>query len=395
VPRRPKVSELLREATLDAQMALHPRGRRALSLRATANLLQGPEKKRAFDEIRAEESAAAQAIIDGAQVVCCTNVGSGDPVLMERDFRICVIDEATQATEPSCLVPLARGVESVVVVGDPMQLPPTVVSQEALAAGLGVSLFERLQRGGIEPFLLDTQYRMHPHISDFPSTAFYGGRLKSFPTPEDRLAPEGFPWPAPGTPVCFVDVGDGREAAGENGTSLFNEREARLAVVLARAAVQGGSLASPMDVGIISPYAAQVQLIGDFLRALTGPSSTSAGSLVECKTVDGFQGKEKELIIFSTVRSNDRRNVGFLKDPRRLNVAITRPRRGLIVIGDANTLSSDPTWREYIKWVKRRGLVVCPDEALALVGPTDLRPEVLMRASGARRMASEVEVERW
>jgi superfamily I DNA and/or RNA helicase len=164
-------------------------------------------------QAREAEMAASRAILSSADIVIATCVGSGSPRLNSAlgldnplVFSTILIDEATQASEPSCLVPLIQGCRQLILVGDQNQLPPTVMSVEAKRKGLGASLFARFLLAGAIPTVLTTQYRMHPVIAQFPSQRFYAGRLLSFPKPHERLAPKGFSWPNPAAPVAFVPV---------------------------------------------------------------------------------------------------------------------------------------------------------------------------------------------
>ena len=166
-----------------------------------------------------------------------------------------LLDEASQATEPSSIVPLCKGARCVALVGDHAQLPPTVSSREAAAGGLGTSLFDRLVRCGIAPLMLDTQYRMHPALAAFPSAAFYGGRLASGTPKALRPPPAGFGWPQPGVGLAFVAV-EGRECA--EGTSHSNEAEARAVQQIVWGFLASGEL-TPAQVGIVTPYSGQAR----------------------------------------------------------------------------------------------------------------------------------------
>eukprot|EP00897_Mesotaenium_endlicherianum_P003105 jgi/Mesen1/2822/ME000172S01972 len=370
-----KVKESLREATLEAQVAQHPLTQRAAQMRQVAieerqasRAINNPKKRmaaakeavKAWDRALDVEAIAVKEILDRADVVTATCVGAGDPLLEGCRFSICVIDEATQATEPAALIPIFRSsAGSVVLVGDPAQLPPTVVSHEALQLGLPTSLFERLQTAGIKPYLLDTQYRMHPAIAAFPAHAFYGGRLLSFPKPANRPAPLGFKWPVESKPLAFMDCAEGREqTTASEGRSLFNRLEASLVVHVVRELLADDDIEGGVTgVGIISPYNAQVRLLQDLFRAaeISGGGSYDA---LEIKSVDGFQGREKEVIVLSTVRSNPEGRLGFVMDPRRMNVALTRAKRGLIVIGSLRTLCQDPQWNAWLKHMHKGGLLI-------------------------------------
>ena len=158
-------------------------------------------------------------------VVCATCVGAGDDLLEGFTFRVACVDEATQCTEPAALIPLSKALSGVLV-GDARQLPPTVVSPKAEVAGLRCSLFERLERLGIRPALLDRQYRMHPLLAEFPSAAFYNGRVGSEPTAASRPLPLGLPWPSPrgAVPLAFVEVDGGQEQRAPDGRAQLVHR---------------------------------------------------------------------------------------------------------------------------------------------------------------------------
>ncbi len=355
-----KVRESLREATVDAQMESHPL-RRDLEEHLELNEklarripgMKGKEKglahrdlNRGWKEVRRIERQIRDDILDRAQVLCCTCIGVGHQLLDGRRFSRVLLDEATQATEPASLVPLVRGARQIVLVGDHRQLPPTVISRRAENGGLRRSLFERLVAMGIEPMLLDTQYRMHPAISDFPNRTFYEGRLVDGITAADRPNPAGLLWNDWEVPMAFLPV-NGDELLSPDGASKENPAEAGWVATILENLLQAGDL-EEADIGIITPYAGQVRAIRDAL-----PERNDS---VEVHTVDGYQGREKEVIIFSCVRSNSDGTVGFLSDERRLNVALTRAKRGLIVIGDPDTLRNDETWASWLDYIRGRNL---------------------------------------
>jgi hypothetical protein len=288
--------------------------------------------------------------LKGAQIVCCTCIGSGGDILDIMSFERVLVDEATQATEPAVLVPLTRGCRQLVLVGDHCQLPPTVLSTHAEEEGLGVPLFSRMVACGVPPFMLDTQYRMHPGIAMFPSDLFYGGKLNNGVSPPERRPLPGFPWPREEFPVAFVPVPHGVEM--DDGVSKFNEAEAAAACDAVTALLQGGQCTTS-DVAVVTPYAAQVRLIRKMLRKLV-----QRPPYVEVSSVDGFQGREKEAVIFSAVRSNDYGAVGFVSDWRRINVSFTRARRALIVIGNDQTLrrGDADTWLPWLAWADAHGI---------------------------------------
>ena len=350
-----KVREKLRLATIDAKMEIHPL-RRDLDTQLDLNeklsrrisSMKGKEKglahrdiKKGWKEIRRIENQIRDDILDKAQVICCTCIGSGNEILDGRRFPQVLIDESTQATEPAALVPLVRGARQVVLVGDHKQLPPTVLSFRAEENGLKRSLFERLIDLGIEPLLLTTQYRMHPAISKFPNQQFYSNKLIDGVNSEERPAPAGLLWPDWENPVAFVPI-NGGETVSPDGTSRENPLEVSWVLKILEDFLEAGEL-TQKDIGIITPYAGQV-------RAIRNSMSEQLDD-VEVRTVDGYQGREKEVIIFSCVRSNPEKNVGFLSESRRLNVALTRAKRGLIVIGDPDTLRSDKNWKAWLDYI--------------------------------------------
>ena len=289
------------------------------------------------------DQLGGSAAIGNADVVLCTCVGSGaEGSVGKFHFPAVLIDETAQSTEPSCLVPLCHGCRQLALVGDHKQLRPTVVSDEAARQGLQLSLFERLLKAGIEPHLLDTQYRMHPSLADFASSEFYGGRLLSGTKPESRPQVLGFTWPSSTVNVALVPSTDEEEG----GQSKQNRGEASTVASIVRSVLNAGELTGS-EIGIVTPYQAQVSL----LRQMLG--STPAARAIEVKSVDGFQGREKELIVFSAVRAGRGGSLGFVSDARRLNVLLTRAKRGLIVVGEPRTLVHSTHWANWLEWIER------------------------------------------
>jgi superfamily I DNA and/or RNA helicase len=295
---------------------------------------------------RALESEMTSDIIRGSKVVCATLAGCGSDALKMFKFNAVLVDEATQASEPRALIAVKSLTQEgrLVLVGDQKQLPPTCVCRDAADMGLSLSLFERLLRKDdhLKPVMLTTQFRMHPIISQWPSKAFYQNKLMNGQQAVDRVPAPGFNWPSAG-PAAFIEV-EGKEEKSLDGASKINREE----IDMVRKVVDSFlKEMEPRDIGVISPYRGQV---GQLKKLL--PKG------VEAKTVDGFQGREKPVIIFSCVRSNPKGAVGFLKDKRRLNVALTRAQRGLVVIGDPNTLKSNQVWSSWLEFVKENNLTV-------------------------------------
>ena len=368
IGRPVKVREGLREATLDAILKNHPAQeeiefirkeneavKRGLSgLRGKDKGLAHKEVNNNYKEIRRLERTMIDGVLDGAEVICTTTIGSGHKLLGNRRFPVILMDEATQASEPSALVPITRGCRQLILVGDHKQLPPTVISREAERGGLGRSLFDRLIKCGMPTHMLTTQYRMHPTIREFPSARFYDNKLEDGCTPAERPPAAGFLWPDWDKPVAFVPI-EGFEVEDEEGKSKSNIDEAAKVVSIVNDLLAAGDITT-QDIGVISPYNGQVRLLTDLFYQAGGFEDGEPYNGLEIKSVDGYQGREKEIIIFSAVRANESGEIGFLSDKRRLNVAITRARRGLIVLGNPTTLRHDGTWRSYLDWAEEHNL---------------------------------------
>lgn len=296
----------------DADMIKHLRGEARNLRKMSREMLRG----------------AKEAALRDSQVICCTCSGAADALLQGWTFKAVVLDEATQATEPSSLVPLVKGAQYVVLAGDQKQLPPTVLSQAAAHAGLGETLFERLISIGLDYTLLDTQYRMHPDIMRFPSDSFYDGRLKCGVDAALRPPPRGFPWPTPGVPMALVAVeGTAAREQRDSTSSFANAAEARAAILAGLLLARGGDVTS---VAFLTPYAGQVRALSEAMRAREGEFERLGVRVRSVSSVDGFQGREADVVVYSTVRNNAEGTIGFVSDARRLNVAITRPKKGLV-----------------------------------------------------------------
>ncbi|WP_408629665.1 AAA domain-containing protein [Anaeromyxobacter oryzisoli] len=286
-------------------------------------------------EARALEARAEAEVLDRADVVLATLTSLDAPALAARRFALAVVDEATQAVEPATVLALLRA-ERAVLAGDHLQLPPTVLSAAAQAGGLGISLFERLAlaHGDAVKVTLAEQHRMNAAIMAFPSAAVYGGALRAHPAVASRALD--------GAPLEVIDTaGRGfEEETPEGSDSKQNPGEADLAGAEAERLLALG--VAPGEVAVIATYDAQVQRIRERLSAWLDRG-------LEVDTVDGFQGREKEAVIVSLVRSNDRGEVGFLADIRRMNVALTRARSKLVVIGDGATVSRHPFYERFFR----------------------------------------------
>ncbi|KAI0507768.1 hypothetical protein KFK09_013896 [Dendrobium nobile] len=291
-------------------------------------------------------------IIDESAIVFSTLSFSGSAIFSRcrRIFDVVIIDEAAQAVEPATLISLAHGSKQVFLIGDPLQLPATVISPTAERFGYGTSLFKRLQEAGFPVHLLKTQYRMHPEISIFPSKEFYAGSLEDGDLLRNSTRRLWHKHRCFG-PFCFFDI-DGAESQPSGTGSWVNEDEIEFIVLLYhKLASQYLTLKSSSQLAIISPYRYQVKLLHEKFRTTFGEKYNQS---VDINTVDGFQGREKDIAIFSCVRSNGESRIGFVSDFRRMNVGITRARSSVLVVGSASTLIQDDHWKNLVNNAKER-----------------------------------------
>eukprot|EP01133_Synstelium_polycarpum_P007457 gene7457-8723_t len=335
------------------QLDSHAKGelKKFKQLKDDVGELNTTDEKRYFSLKRAAENT----ILKEADVICTTCVGAGDPRLSHFSFPYVLIDESTQASEPECLIPFMLGAKQVVLVGDHCQLGPVLLCKKVIEAGLSQSLFERLIHLGHHPFRLTTQYRMHPALSEFPSNTFYEGQLVNELSYKERVYNDiKFPWPHPKDPMFFFNS-TGPEEISSSGTSFINRLEASICEKIVTKFLELG--AKPSQIGIITPYEGQRSyLVNNMQRS--GRLSIDLYKEIEVASVDSFQGREKDFIILSCVRSNEHQGIGFLQDPRRLNVALTRARYGLIVLGNARVLSKDQLWNNLICHFKNKEVLV-------------------------------------
>ncbi|KAL1725364.1 P-loop containing nucleoside triphosphate hydrolase protein [Schizophyllum commune] len=345
---------------------------------------RGLERKKMWDEVKAlrkeyrqREGGVVKSVLSEAQVVLATCHTAGNRQLRSLDFDTVIIDEATQAVEAVCWVPIFKA-KKLILAGDPMQLPPTILSPAPKAQPkqrtrtpilrpprtLETTLFDRLEKmhGPSIKRMLKVQYRMHEDICAFPSKALYGGKLQPDPSVAKRLlrdlpsvkmaresAGVGEVEDDPlASPVVFFDTAgceyyERLEGDNDEG-SRCNENEATIVKDWVGELTKAGVL--PSQIAVITPYQAQVGLLTSLLRPLHGPD-------LEIGTVDGMQGREKEAVIISMVRSNDKREVGFLKERRRMNVAMTRAKRQLCVVGDSGTVAYGGLYlKEWLAWLE-------------------------------------------
>ncbi|ONK56008.1 uncharacterized protein A4U43_C10F3190 [Asparagus officinalis] len=306
-------------------------------------------------KFKALKRATEREILQNADVICCTCVGAGDPRLSNFRFRQVLIDESTQATEPECLIPLVLGAKQVVLVGDHCQLGPVIMCKKAARAGLAQSLFERLVLLGLKPIRLQVQYRMHPSLSEFPSNNFYEGTLQNGVTVNERQTSGiDFPWPVPTRPMFFY-VQMGQEEISASGTSYLNRTEASNVEKIVTTFLRSGVI--PSQIGVITPYEGQRAYIVNYMSR-NGSLRQQLYKEIEVASVDSFQGREKDYIILSCVRSNEHQGIGFLNDPRRLNVALTRARYGIVILGNPKVLSKQPLWNGLLTHYKEHECLV-------------------------------------
>lgn len=299
--------------------------------------------------------ACEREILNAADVICCTCVGAGDPRLSKITFRTVLVDEATQAAEPECMIPLVLGCKQVVFVGDHLQLGPVIMNKKAARAGLTQSLFERLIILGNRPIRLEVQYRMHPCLADFPSNMFYEGTLQNGVTAPERLRKSvDFPWPIPSLPMFFFQ-NLGQEEISSSGTSFLNRTEASNVEKIITAFFKAG--VKPNQIGVVTPYEGQRSYVVNHMQ-FHGKLRKDFYKEVEVASVDAFQGREKDYIILSCVRSNEHQGIGFLSDPRRLNVALTRAKYGLVILGNPKVLSKHPLWHYLLVHYKEKNCLV-------------------------------------
>jgi superfamily I DNA and/or RNA helicase len=363
-----RVLPQLREHTLDLMVDSHPDMRQARKTAKEAYALfrqagkftrarpepgarrdMRQEARALLADARKLEAQALERILNATPILCSTTTGLDSEIIGQRRFDLLVIDEGCQTTEPGCWIPLLRS-SRVVLAGDHCQLPPTVLSPEATRQGFGVSLLERLVEhyGEAVTRQLTVQYRMHDQIMTFSAQEFYNGVLSGDATVSGhRLCDLAGVTASPLTemPVQFIDTAGASydEEREPDGESRLNPQEAALVARKVQALLEAGVHAE--DIAVIAPYAAQVRRLRELL-AVSG---------LEIDSVDGFQGREKEAVVLSLVRSNQEGEIGFLADVRRMNVALTRARRKLLVIGDSATLSVLPFYQRLFEYFEKIG----------------------------------------
>jgi len=360
-----RVTQSVVNNSLDARIASHPEFKNLKNIRKKSEELKktGSKYKRNFgteerrqrkmlmteakrlkDEALMLEFYITNDLLDKAQVIACTLIGCNHSLMKDRSFKTVFIDEAGQALEPACWIPILHA-QKVIMAGDHRQLPPTVKSIEAAKMGLNITLFEKFiqKKEGVN--LLNIQYRMHPQIMEFSSNYFYDGQLTTAPSIQERQAqfPEG---------AVFIDTaGCGFDSKlNEKTRSTYNEEEANFLIKRLIGFLDGIEIESFIKkgrrIGVITPYKAQNEILKELIKS--NEVLLQLGDQLEINTVDAFQGQERDIIIIGFVRSNPAGEIGFLKDIRRINVAMTRAKHQLIMIGDSATLGSLDFYNELV-----------------------------------------------
>lgn len=324
---------------------LYARSRKGAEREAVRQKINSLKDRATELEIRINESLFSE-----ARVIACTLVGSANRLLTGQKFGTLFIDEAAQALEAACWIPI-RKADRVILAGDHCQLPPTVKAPEALRAGLGHTLMQTIVKNKPDTVsLLKLQYRMNDEIMRFSSEWFYGGMLQSAPEVKYRSILDF------DTPIEWINTEGldcNEEFIGEN-YGRINKSEAELSIEQLKGYItkigRERFLDERIDVGMISPYKAQVQYLRRLVRndAFFKPYRQA----ITINTVDGFQGQERDVILISLVRANEEGQIGFLNDLRRMNVAITRARMKLIIFGDASTLTRHAFYKKLYTYIE-------------------------------------------
>lgn len=363
-----RVNDKMLSFTYERRFESHPDYPDLWSIRKAIRELQSAKRRgtdqwhQKMDRLRSRATELEIRINDdlfnSAHVIACTLVGSSTRLLEGKRFSTLFIDEAAQALEAASLIPMRRA-GRLILAGDHCQLPPTVKSYEAMKAGLGISLMERLVGNHPEAVtLLSMQYRMNEDIMRFSSDWFYGGSMVAAPEVKFRGILDydsAIDWIDTDQLSLSVSDDDGedisekefKESLAGNSFGRINKDEAQLTLLTLQNYIQkigkDRFLEERIDVGVISPYRAQVQYLRRLIKRLSffRPFRKS----ISVDTVDGFQGQERDVIVISMVRSNEEGNIGFLRDLRRMNVAMTRARMKLIIIGSVETLTRHPFYR--------------------------------------------------
>lgn len=355
-----RVNDKMLSFTYEHRFEAHPDYPLLHSIRRTIRQLYETQRKGHSESIRKKinslrdraedlEMRIHDSLFGEARVIACTLSGAANKVLFRQHFATLFIDEAAQALEAACWIAI-RKANRVILAGDHCQLPPVITCYEAQKGGLGTTLMQRIAKskpGCVS--LLNMQYRMNNAIMRFSSEWFYQGNLQSASEVKYRGILDY------DTPIVWVNTEDmeAKEEFVERSFGRVNKYEAELTLQQLEAYLskigKRRILEERIDIGIISPYQAQVHYLRQILR--NHPFFAPYKELISINTVDGFQGQERDVILISLVRANDNGDIGFLNDLRRMNVAITRARMKLIILGDASTLTQHPFYKKLYEYV--------------------------------------------
>ena len=355
-----RVNDKMLAFTYERRFEAHPDYPQLWSIRKAIRELRSQKKRpdswhQKMDRLKSRatelELRIRQSLFGEARVIACTLTGAANRVLEGEKYSTLFIDEAAQALEAACWIAI-RKAGRVIFAGDHCQLPPTVKSIAALKGGLGKTLMERIVEQKPEVVtLLKVQYRMNEQIMRFSSDYFYNGEVETAPGITHRSILDY------DLPMMWIDTEDvdGKEEFIGESCGRINRAEAELTLSTLQEYFdkigKNRILEESIDVGIISPYRAQVQLLRKMIRQKE--FFRPYRRLISVNTVDGFQGQERDIILISLVRSNDGGEIGFLRDLRRMNVAITRARMKLIILGNAATMTSHPFYRKLYEFIQK------------------------------------------
>lgn len=367
-----RVSDALLQLTLDHRISAHPEYKRMKELRKRASEFRnmahkykrnfGPEERqqrkalfaeagRISHEVASIEDFIVEDELHRAQVIAATPVGAANYSLRDLTFDTVILDEAGQALEAACWIPILKA-RKVVLAGDHLQLPPTVKSDEAARGGLTHTLMEKCATYYPDAtVLLEEQYRMNRQIMGFPSASFYHNRLKAHPSvAEHKILEED-------VPLEFIDTAGCGFEEESAGTSFVNTEEASFLIKILFRFLEDlktrGIRIDNLSVGVLSPYKRQVELLKTEITA--HPSYPPWASHITVNTIDGFQGQERDAMFISMVRSNHEGATGFLNETRRMNVAMTRARKKLVITGDSATLCQQPFYDKFVAFAQENG----------------------------------------
>ena len=310
-----------------------------------------------FNRLR---NKAEKEVLEVADVIAATCIGSADRRLDTMKFKALIIDESAQASEPESLVPISKGAQKVILIGDPNQLGPNIGCVKAAQAGLSRSLYERLTETSLEKHhTLQVQYRMHPALSRFPSLHFYDNKLQDGVSSDDRKPIQSFPWPVANKPLMFCQV-EGVEVFDKGTRSYINQDEVEVIVHLLKLLLE--AKVAPKHICVMTPYLGQRSLL---LKTFLKPEQNPPLKDITCVSIDANQGKEFPYVLLSTVRSQGK-TIGFLGSKKRLNVALTRSSNGLIIVGNPKTLGNSETWTAFLTYCAQEKVLVNDPGSLVL-----------------------------